>query len=69
MSDYDNRWISIFEQSGKFVSKIGGNKILGPKGLAVSGSGELIVVDNKVRCVCYFFLSYALYFRRHPVPT
>ena len=49
MSDYDNRWISIFEQSGKFVSKIGGNKILGPKGLAVSGSGELIVVDNKVR--------------------
>ena len=48
MSDYDNRWISVFEPSGKFLSKTGGNKLLGPKGLAVSGTGELIVVDNKV---------------------
>ena len=49
MSDYDNRWISVFEPCGKFLSKTGGNKLLGPKGLAVSGTGELIVVDNKVR--------------------
>ena len=49
MSDYDNKWISIYQPSGKFVSKLGGSKLLGPKGLAVADSGELIVVDNKVR--------------------
>ena len=47
MSDYDNKWISVHEPSGKFVSKFGGNRLLGPKGLTVSQTGELVVVDNK----------------------
>ena len=49
MSDYDNKWISIYQPSGKFVSKLAGSKLLGPKGLAVAETRELIVVDNKVR--------------------
>ena len=51
VSDYDNKWISVHEPSGKFVSKMGGNKLLGPKGVAVAESGEVIVVDNKGSCV------------------
>ena len=63
VSDYDNKWISVHEPSGKFVSKVrihdiverfnsifqklGGNKLLGPKGVAVADSGEIIVIDNK----------------------
>ena len=47
MSDYDNKWISVHEPSGKFVAKFGGNRLLGPKGLTVSQTGELVVVDNK----------------------
>ena len=27
--------------------KLGGNKLLGPKGVAVADSGEIIVIDNK----------------------
>ena len=49
VSDYDNKWISVHEPSGKFVSKFGGNRLLGPKGLTVAQTGELVVVDNKVR--------------------
>ena len=52
MSDYDNKWISVHEPSGKFVSKFGGNRLLGPKGLTVAQTGELVVVDNKVRIYC-----------------
>ena len=51
MSDYDNKWISIHEPGGKFISKVGGSRLLGPKGVTVSNTGELIVVDNKASCV------------------
>jgi len=51
VSDYDNRWVSVFEAGGKYKYKTGGNKLLGPKGLAVSGTGDLVVVDNKASCV------------------
>ena len=29
VADYDNKWVSIFDSAGKFVSKIGGGKLLG----------------------------------------
>ena len=51
MSDYDNKWISIHEPGGKFINKVGGSRLLGPKGVTVSNTGELIVVDNKASCV------------------
>ena len=51
VSDYDNKWISIHEPGGKFISKVGGSRLLGPKGVTVSNTGELIVVDNKASCV------------------
>jgi hypothetical protein len=28
VSDYDNKWISIHEPGGKFLTKIGSNKVL-----------------------------------------
>ena len=40
--------------AGKFVSRIGGGKLLGPKGIAVNPAGNLIVVDNKASCVYVF---------------
>ena len=51
MSDYDNKWVSIHEPGGKWVSKIGGSRLQGPKGVTVANTGELIVVDNKASCV------------------
>ena len=45
-------FVSMF--SGKFVSRIGGGKLLGPKGIAVNSAGNLIVVDNKASCVYVF---------------
>ena len=41
----------MFDSGGKYKYKTGGNKLLGPKGLAVSGTGDLVVVDNKASCV------------------
>lgn len=29
VADYDNKWVSIFDPLGKFVSKIGSGKLLG----------------------------------------
>ena len=53
VSDYDNKWISVYQPSGKFVSKLGGSRLLGPKGLTVAQTGELIVVDNKANITWY----------------
>ncbi|XP_068250054.1 tripartite motif-containing protein 3-like isoform X3 [Palaemon carinicauda] len=54
VADYENKWISIFEPSGKFVTRIGHGKLLGPKGVCVDNNGHIIVVDNKASCVCVF---------------
>ena len=40
--------------TGKFLTRLGGTnstRLLGPKGLTVSGTGELVVVDNKASCL------------------
>lgn len=29
VADYENRWVSIFEPSGKYVTRIGHGKLLG----------------------------------------
>lgn len=54
VADYENKWVSIFEPSGKYVSRIGNGKLLGPKGVCVDNNGHIIVVDNKASCVCVF---------------
>ncbi|XP_064079014.1 tripartite motif-containing protein 3-like isoform X3 [Macrobrachium nipponense] len=54
VADYENKWVSIFEPSGKFVTRIGHGKLLGPKGVCVDNNGHIIVVDNKASCVCIF---------------
>ncbi|KAK4305725.1 hypothetical protein Pmani_022399 [Petrolisthes manimaculis] len=54
VADYENKWVSIFEPSGKYVTRIGNGKLLGPKGVCVDHNGHIIVVDNKASCVCVF---------------
>lgn len=54
MADYDNRWVSIFSPEGKFKTKIGAGRLMGPKGVAVDRNGHIIVVDNKSCCVFTF---------------
>ncbi|XP_071547968.1 tripartite motif-containing protein 3-like isoform X2 [Panulirus ornatus] len=54
VADYENKWVSIFEPTGKYVSRIGHGKLLGPKGVCVDNNGHIIVVDNKASCVCIF---------------
>ncbi len=57
VADYENRCVNVFDQTGKFVSRIGGGKLLGPKGIAVNGAGNLVVVDNKASCVYIYQLN------------
>lgn len=54
VADYENKWVSIFEPSGKFITRIGHGKLLGPKGVCVDNNGHIIVVDNKASCICVF---------------
>ena len=39
--------IRKYDLSWSCFQKLGGNKLLGPKGVAVADSGEIIVIDNK----------------------
>ncbi|XP_046644057.1 tripartite motif-containing protein 2-like [Daphnia pulicaria] len=54
VADYENRWMSVFEMKGKFVSRFGMGKLQGPKGVAVDGKGKIYVVDNKASAICVF---------------
>ena len=48
VSDYENKCISLFDMDGKYQTKIGSGKLLGPKGLTVTKDGNILSVDNKV---------------------
>lgn len=54
VADYENKWVSVFEPSGKYITRLGHGKLLGPKGVCVDNNGHIIVVDNKASCVCVF---------------
>ncbi|CAL8081344.1 unnamed protein product [Orchesella dallaii] len=54
IADYDNKWISMYDQTGKFMSRIGHGKLLGPKGITVDSNGLIYVVDNKASCILVF---------------
>ena len=60
VSDYENKWISIFDVDGKFLTKYGAGKLLGPKGIVVNIHGDLVTVDNKVNLL--YFVYKAKYF-------
>ena len=54
MESLSQRWVFIiilsirkYDLSWSCFQKLGGNKLLGPKGVAVADSGEIIVIDNK----------------------
>ena len=53
MESLSQRWLfyhNFLDQkiwSWSCFQKLGGNKLLGPKGVAVADSGEIIVIDNK----------------------
>uniref|UniRef100_A0A2C9MA70 Tripartite motif-containing protein 2-like n=1 Tax=Biomphalaria glabrata TaxID=6526 RepID=A0A2C9MA70_BIOGL len=54
VADYDNKWVSVFNPEGKYVSRIGIGRLQGPKGIVVDKEGRIIVVDNKSSCVLIF---------------
>jgi len=56
VADYDNKWVSVHGPDGKYINKIGGGKLLGPKGVCVDREGHIIVVDNKLSiCISNLF--------------
>ncbi|KAH9507812.1 Tripartite motif-containing protein 2 [Bulinus truncatus] len=54
VADYDNKWVSVFNPDGKYISRIGIGRLQGPKGVVVDREGRIIVVDNKSSCVLVF---------------
>ena len=49
VSDYDNKCVTLFDMDGKFRSRLGAGKMLGPKGIATTSRGDIVVIDNKVK--------------------
>ena len=51
VTDYENKWVSVHapcEKGGRFRTRLGVGRLLGPKGVAVDPSGQrVVVVDNK----------------------
>ncbi|ESO07943.1 hypothetical protein HELRODRAFT_110232 [Helobdella robusta] len=57
VSDYENKWIGIYTIEGKFLSRLGHGKLVGPKGVAIDAQGRVVVVDNKSSTVFLYTLS------------
>ena len=54
IADFDNQCVSIYSSDGKYINRIGGKHLLGPKGVCTDNAGNIIVVDNKASCVFVF---------------
>ena len=54
VTDFENRWVSIFNAQGKYVTNFGSKHLLGPKGVCIDKNGNIIVVDNRASCVFVF---------------
>jgi tripartite motif-containing protein 2/3 len=54
--DYEFKCVNVFEENGKFLSKICQGKLLGPKGICVNrhDNNQIIIADSKSNCVCIF---------------
>jgi hypothetical protein len=54
--DYEYKCVNVFEDSGKYVSRICQNRLLGPKGICVNRyyKNQIIVADSKGNSVCVF---------------
>ena len=54
VSDYENKCVSLFDLDGKYRTRIGAGKLLGPKGLAVTklrnGTAEARVLEDALYC-------------------
>ena len=57
--DYENKCVSIYDLNGKYQSKFGLNKLLGPKGVCVNkaANSEIIIADCKANSVYIFSLN------------
>lgn len=46
----------MFEESGKFLTKICQNKLLGPKGISINkaNQNQIVIADSKANSVCIF---------------
>ena len=47
---------------GKFQSRIGAGKMLGPKGITTTNEGDIVVIDNKVEAETPQYLTYVMYY-------
>ena len=57
VSDYEQKCVYMFEEeSGKFISRMCLNKLIGPKGICVNRhvQNQIIVADAKANSVCIF---------------
>lgn len=57
IADYDCKWISVFDRTGRYIRRFGQGRLLGPKGLAVDHHGRIVVVDNKQSAIFVYSSS------------
>lgn len=60
IADYDCKWISVFDRTGRYIRRFGQGKLLGPKGVAVDAYGRIVVVDNKQSAIFVYSSDYKL---------
>jgi hypothetical protein len=63
--DYESKCVSFYDLTGKYQSKFGSNKLIGPKGICVNKSinNEIIVADCKGNSI-YIFSSAGKFLKR-----
>ena len=58
VADYENKCVNIFEAtSGKFITKICQNRLIGPKGVCLNKQNQLVVADAKGNSIFVFDMS------------
>lgn len=54
--DYECKCVNVYEENGRFISKICQGKLLGPKGVSINKAhqNQIVIADSKANSVCVF---------------
>ena len=59
IADYEHKCVFVYDQNGKYESKIGQTRLLGPKGICINKAmnNEVVIADCKANSIFIFSLT------------